>query len=239
MQHDVYPPAQVRAEDREMAFSVAMRPRYVLAKNHWTGAEPASRPPGFDYEDLVATVCLEADEHLRVVESSSGKPNAEFDRTLVIDIPDAELWIVAKGTVVGVDAAGALQRLYLASGDRVKIRDDSSRLRAIAKLAIQWHGVPRYAGNVAINRLAPSNEVGWLIQTVTGGSGQSFDVNSCVTKRAWDFVEGRTELDTEWWGLDWKRIAPVNLAGYPDHKAVLQGVSVFEKAFMNAMEWLR
>ena len=212
------PDARVQAADREMALNVEFKPAHLLARFHWAAAEPSWWPPAYDHETLIATVCVETDEHLAVVENAGGA-FPEYANQLVIQVPEAELWYVADGTVVGIDADGALQHI---AGGAAKLRDDSGLLRAIAKLALQWYSTPRAEAIITKDKLEDLKSPGDMITTITGGAGHTFEANAVVTKQAWDFTEARTTIELGWWQMDWHRIASVNTPGHTTTRDLVQ-----------------
>jgi hypothetical protein len=95
-------------------------------------------PATYAWQEVIATVSLRTDERLyayRVMEGASGS------RVLYIEVPDAELWRVAGGTVVGLNGDGTLKH----AATPYKTRDDSPKLAQIADMAAAWYGVPRNA----------------------------------------------------------------------------------------------
>jgi len=207
------PNARVEMADREMGVLVEFRPAHLLARNHWTGAEPDEWEPVFDYEDVIATICMETDERLVVVETAAVS-QAEWWRRILITIPDAELWFVARDTVVGVDEDGALE----VTPQEFELRNDADRLRVIAKLAAQWYGTPHRAIDLVENRVRNIAEPGSLILNVLGGDALTLECNSLVTLQQWDFENGKTVLQSGWYAVDWRRVAPANRPGLPSLK---------------------
>lgn len=239
------PDAQVSPERNEMALRVRFRPAHIMALNQWPPAvggpyadpAPSQYVPIYDWETLIATVCVETDQNLQVVATASGSPLAEYRRTLVLDVPDAELWYVADGTVVGIDGAGVVERVYNAYpvGDPlwtpILLRDDRDHLRSLAALAAQWYGVEHVAAHIEVTQLDNYASPGYLVTTVTGGVAQVFTVNSVVSRQSWDFIRGVTEIDTGWWDVDWQRVAPVDKYRMPDQKSLLRYVDTLDRQF--------
>ena len=106
--------AHFQPDDREMAFYARFPVNHQFAMNDWYGIVPSPQPtehePEIDYATLVATICVPIDDVLAAEAQIAGTvPSAGFTREMVIRIPDAELWYVAKGTVVGIGPGNTLQ----------------------------------------------------------------------------------------------------------------------------------
>ena len=243
-----YPDFQFTPATRELAFSVLARPPHILGLGHfrediWSSdAEPTQWEPGYDYETLLATICVEADNHVEIIAQPGTPLGLEYAREALIRVPDAELWLAFAGTVVDLAEDGTLKRVAVdadSGGRYAVLRDDRARLQVIAALAQVWYCNPRMSLSVTWRRLlAPAAgdggvDVGYLVETVTGGTSQSFTVNSVVTKMAWDFVKGETRLDTGWWAVDWHRVAPVNVHGQGDLRTLHAAVHEVQTDLMN------
>jgi len=180
---------------------------HILARTHWTGAEPSDVEPEFDYSDLVATICVETDELFSVLVEADGGPATDAPRELIIPVPDAECWFVAEGTVRGVDKDGAL----IMEPDTPKVvRSDAQRLRQIAAMAKAWYCTPRAAVDLQLSVLdGMAVEPGHLITTLEISDSETRALNTVVTRRVWNVDRQSVEVCTGWFGVDWSFIAPV------------------------------
>jgi len=213
----------VQPLSREMALRVKFAPPHLIALNRWDSeGTPAvdDVEPAWDYNDMIATVAIETDERLEVIEQSADYPIAEFKRTKVIVIPDAEVWYVGLNTVVDVADDGTLKRVSTPN----TIRDDSPRLRTIARLALEWYGTQRAALHYKAKEIVNAAPVGYLITTAQIGAATTLDVNTPVTKVQWDFTRQSTEIQTGWWDVDWDSLAPGGLHEYPDIEVLAAGL---------------
>jgi hypothetical protein len=198
----------LRPLDRDFGFEISAKPNHVLAKNHWnTGATPRksdfvpSATNGFDYDEIIATVAARTDARLRVVVDRDGlAPEAEPDRVLRIDVPNAELWWIANGTVKSVGPGGALVR-ETRSGRDLILRDDSPRLRQIAALAKAWYGKERAAMSLTLNDASASLPIGTYVRKVSDAQGYQ-QVNSVVTCVTCDCERQATTIRTQFGELD-------------------------------------
>lgn len=206
------PALHVEPADREMGVLVKAKLPHQLARGVWdpTVDEWTAVSPIYDYRSLILTVAVECDEVLAVVVLSPSYPITESGRSLTIRVPDAELWYMAPGTVVGIDASGFLAHAADTPG---VLRDDSERLRIIAALAMQWYGVERQTFQVGWKELKVSLAPGVMVTTLTVTAADVRTVNALLSRRAWNFVREETTLSAGWADIDWKRIAPVNVPG--------------------------
>jgi len=208
----------VRMADAGMAFEVAPAINHVLALNHWAGgAADTLVEPVFDYEDLLATICVETDAHLEVLAEGSGAHSIEALPELVIDVPTAHYWYVVPNTVIDV-TAGELVRHEGGS-----VRDDADRLRAIAACARAWYGQTRRAATLPLRRIEMGYPAGSMI-TNLGSDSYSEPVNAVVSTRQWDFEKpgGATVITTDFGELDVAGL--VDFPGLSDVRAVARHI---------------
>jgi len=166
-----------------MGVSMRFRPQYLTAKNHWDDAEPADltyliEDIGIDYEDILVTAFLETDQMVRIVHAFNYYEN---QRTLLITIPDAELWYIAPGTIIGVDENGEC----IEYGGEPLLRDDRERLRTALDAARAWYGKERNKVTITIREIDPGIPIGTLIENVDVANVGA--IGSVVTSLRWDF----------------------------------------------------
>ena len=195
--------ASVRAKQRGMAIEVKMSPAYLMANADLGSAEPGSATAGIesgergiDYRDTYFTVMMETDQVLQVKKELN--PDAENKRTLVIDVPDAELWYVTPGTVVDVDSDGAL--VYY--GCDSWIRDDTTRLKQILASAVSYYGKRRNKLKMTIDGIGAPASIGQLITNAqVVDDGDTANGGTVVTGITFDFQSEKTTLVTDGWPL--------------------------------------
>lgn len=187
-----------RPLSREMGVELAFNPRYLAAKNHWTDAEPGIFEElieeGIDYEDIIVTAFLETDQVVHVVHSFNFYEN---QRTLVITIPDVELWYITPGTIIGVDENGACIEY---GGTSNLLRDDRDRLRVALNSAKAWYGKERNKIAITIKSIDPGIPIGTLIENVDIADMGA--IGSVVTELHWDFQNHSTTIITDFGELD-------------------------------------
>ena len=246
MQQPDIPNGRVSMENRGTAIRIQFSPNYLFAANgpaepgepaeYW--GDPPEHEPGV-YQNIWwydavrgsrrrfwATICIELDTRLVVEIACGSAPSTDFDRDLVIDVPDAELWYAMVATVVGIEKDGrhayllgdeASPNAVLDSGHAVAmvLRDDSPRLRALALLAKEWYGIAHSPAKLQTHQVKDYGGPGQYYENaVVDGGADVFAVNSIVTKQAWDYEQGTTSIETAWWDVDWSRIVAVNVPGY-------------------------
>jgi len=184
---------------REMGISMRFNPQYLSAKNHWTSAEPGEFEDdiadiGVDYEDIEITVFLETDQVVQVVHVFN---RFENQRTLIITIPDAELWYITPGTIIGVDENGAS---IVYGGTSNLLRDDRERLRIALNSAKVWYGRERNKIAITIKTIDPGIPIGTLVENVDIADVGA--IGSVVTELHWDFQNRSTAIMTDFGELD-------------------------------------
>lgn len=188
------PSASLHASDRNMSFNIKISPAHYIAQNHFDGATRSNQKPRLDYNRMFATVALETDQRVTVrVRTNQGNGN----KRLIIQIDDAHVWLVAPGTIMGVDASGGL-RMY--DGDLV-VRDDTDRLRHVAALAAAWYSKPRLGLNLRFEGLYLFHEPGNFIETLSINNVTS-EVGTVISERSWDFINMTTMIQTATIELD-------------------------------------
>lgn len=201
------PHASIRMLDREMAMQVDIRPRHLLMKTDWSGAEPSyinGKPfdaaSVFDWRKMIATVAIEADQHLReVVDDGSGG-----NREIVIDVPDAELVYLAPNTVLGIDADGSLKR---APAEGTFIRNDLEALERVAALAWAWYSKPRASVKITKRGFAPILAVGAMVKSAQA-SDASRDVGTVVTEERINWGKREVSISTNFENVDFADFGP-------------------------------
>ncbi|MDD5327409.1 MAG: hypothetical protein PHY02_06295 [Phycisphaerae bacterium] len=180
--------ARVRPLTREAAVEMRFNPQYLASKNHWTEAEPAKYEgvielDGIDYEDIVVTAFLETDQVVQV-EFSLG--SFENPRTLVIDLPDCELWYIVPGTIIGIDENGDLIEYGVVTPSvPTLLRDDTERLFSALAAAVAWYGKQRNKIVITIKDIDAGIPIGTLIENVDVADVGA--IGSVVTELRWDF----------------------------------------------------
>jgi hypothetical protein len=179
--------ASVRPMARELGFICHFTPAYMAANGYFAGAEPAEHnldgevtDIGIDYENLMATIFVETDQVVKMIYNLN---NYENKRIKSIYCPDAELWYIAWGTIVDIDADG-VPVFY--EGEPF-IRDDRVRIRNVLAAAVAWYGRQRNRLNITIREIDAGIELGTLINNL-GVTGQGA-AGSAVTSISYNFCK--------------------------------------------------
>ncbi|MBX3465271.1 MAG: hypothetical protein KF878_00040 [Planctomycetes bacterium] len=168
----------------DLGIVLAAAPNHRLARGRWDGAPGASdfdpeddeEPRAIDPRTLAATVAWRSDARL-VLEAALAE--GDDDGTVVeLEVPDAELWWLAPGTVVDVDASGGL----VTSGPLGRVlRNDADRLAGFMAGAIARHLHGRARATVAFRGWRPwVHLVGSVLRTVEEG-GETHGIDAPIT----------------------------------------------------------
>jgi len=198
----------VRMSSRELGVVVSARPlAHLLAKDHWEAGYPDPPPhagspsnvrPKFDWQYMYVTVCAELDQRPYQEQAVLDGDEFEATRTLTIDVPEAELWLINTGTIVGVDADGEALAYcgHGEIGDGICVlRDDTAVLQSVLLAARAWYGTRRRAVHYTRQRIALEHAPGTMIEAVVTGLRQE-QVGTLVERRAWNFDRMTTEIRT-------------------------------------------
>ena len=179
----------VLAEEKEIGVSASRTdwgvflhatPNHLLALNRWSGARPSETDPLFDYDKLVATIALRTDQRL-VLEAEL--PGADpSDGVLEIAVPDAEMWLLAPNTVVGIQGYGSLKL----SGYVWRIlRDDGARMRLVMAGAIGRYQNERARAEIVFKGLLPWSDMLGQVLTFVEQGGDLERVQTPITSIEW------------------------------------------------------
>ncbi len=84
------------------------------------------------------------------------------------------------------------------------IRDDRVYLQDIARCAFEWYGQTRKALSITQNSLLCDHSIGELITSI-GSAASPVEVNSVVTKIAFDIRNNKVTVFTQYAELDFTR----------------------------------
>jgi len=173
-------PVSFRVSDRELAVYLAAPANHVMALNHWAEYLNSNTEPAYDYEDVMITVFVRTDTNLRRKISLGTDPSQrDGTKTKRIAVPDAEMWLIAPGTVVDTED-GKLVRVEDTDLSLI-VRDDSARLRSIAGLALAWYGTQRNTVDLPFIGHHTDVPLGSMIRGL-GGRWHDMAVNTVVTQ---------------------------------------------------------
>lgn len=204
---DVTQSVGVRPLDKQPGVDFSVTPRHLLALSYWDGDNSDTKPE-FKYGDIYVTASMKFDERIKI-RRSTGLPGTR----LTIDIPEAEVWVIAPGTMVDVNNDG-YPVLY--SGDS-QVRDDRPMMEGILAGALAWYGTVRRAVSIPIYRVDNFVNMLAMVTEVTDYYYFTIPINSVVTAIKTDIVGGTTTIETNWMQEDYSpnfaSFAPLSRSG--------------------------
>lgn len=197
------PNGNVKVLSRDSAFLISIEPNHVLGLNHYTAGGGIGAI--YDWQEMLATVAMRTDTPVQVVRRLTAQAGTQQARTLLIEIPEAQMWYLVPGTVTGVESGEAIR-----SQDGGLVRDDSGKLRTVAAIAAQWFKEPRRAVRIQWKRLWGAARVGQYI-TFVGRER----IGTCITRIVYDFAALTTTVETGYSEFDPSAYVPFGpAAGY-------------------------
>jgi hypothetical protein len=200
--------ANVRPLDGRMGFELGVTPRHYFALDTSFDNDSLNTtvPAPFDFKTFVCTGFFETESRFKVVidELFDGE-KFETGRTLIINVPDAELWLIADATVIDIDADGDLVKIAPVEGAE-ELRNDLAKIEAVAAGAAVWYGKKRQAVEIGINRIGLFVELGTILTDINTVVGRE-PVRTMITGRFIDFTAndggGKTTIVTGWGNADY------------------------------------
>lgn len=177
----------VRTPHNDWGIIVETSPNHRLALNHNFGPgsteeDTTMHDPVFDYESLIATIARESDQRLIFGVDLPDDAKIGDGSIYAHEIEDAELWLLAPNTVVGVDADGTL----LKSPDQwTVLRNDTDRLAFTAAGLVS-----RFLNDRVRGRMVLKGHRGWAdllgeLLLVVDEAGSFTSVGSPITSMEW------------------------------------------------------
>lgn len=152
------------------------------------------------WQYIIVTVALQLDNWAEATYPEPETPlivDEDTVKTLIINVPDRQMHYVAKNTVFGLSAAGALFK----TSEGGWIRDDSWELKWIAQIAYDWYQHDHRAFEHTFRSLDCPYEVGQLVTELTSGA-LTLEANSVITSISFDLLNGSYTLKTAFAELD-------------------------------------
>ncbi len=194
--------------DREMGILIKGRANHTFALNHFgnTGENPTEPEatnvlPSVDYAEMICTVFLPTDVHAKVVYFIPENAGMESAKDLVIEMPEAEVWYIAGGTVSEISGG---QLVYNNGGLPQVVRDDTHKLRKMAAAAAAWYGQQRNTFTLERAGIAPIHPTGRLIRAVATTAFHVENVGTVITQRRFDYRDNRMTIQTGYTELDFE-----------------------------------
>lgn len=158
-----------------------------------------------DWETMIVTVAMRTETRISIevdLTEIGGETGVSGDplRWLVIDVPGAEVWLVAPTTVYGIAVDGTLLRTSTELAASV-VRDDRPRLRRVAAMAQAWYSIFRRPAQITFDsltlRLPPDQvlHIGLIVDKIVDVS-DSQPIRSVIWSRRFDFSGNRSTFAT-------------------------------------------
>ena len=152
-------------------------------------------PPEIDWQDILATIHLETDQHLEY-RWPPDEDFAEFEmaprRVLTVEVKDARLDYILPDTLVGV-LHGQLQ--YCTAGGI--LRNDRARLEVLAKAAAAWYCQPRRTLHLKWKGISRLVDLGQMMTAIGCADDRQTTLNTVVTGIEYNFADNTTTVQTE------------------------------------------
>jgi hypothetical protein len=162
------------------------------------------------------TAAWASDRRLAVTVELADQP-AETARTLRIEVPDAQAWFIENETVKHI-SGGTL----ITQEDDEVLRNDRAKLQAIAAQARAWYQRTRSGARVSYGELVYDDfQIGWLVTDIFE-EDRTEQINTIITRLAWDFSSATTIVQTDHAELDYQAVALTKPS--PRHGDALAGI---------------
>jgi hypothetical protein len=188
--------ASLRMQDNGMGIVVDVHgvPQHVIAKNHFNAvsddADLSDYPADLDYDNMLVTVAMEQDNYAQGEWPED--PQGEFvplEKTLLIKVPGARLDFLAINTVMGTDIDGSL--VYSSEDFQAEYRDDTPRLKDIARISYEWYSEDRSSIRYTDRRGGTSLFIGDML------TGIDPPLSTVVVSISFDLNAGTNTVQTQ------------------------------------------
>ncbi len=163
---------------------------WELAANHFEDG-PTDVVPLYDHEATVATLAWETDQRFGLEWAASDATLS--DGVLEVEVPDANLWVLGRKTVVGVSPEGEL--LESAETETVLRQDTDRLLFVLAGLLSRYYGA-RHRAEITQRGLWPyAGLLGQILRSVETG-GELHEMAAPITAIEWTIDAGGNSTTT-------------------------------------------
>jgi len=209
-------------------------PNHIIALGHFNPLLYASATePAVNFSTLIVTAAIETDKRLTVEAARPVEEQSPHNTALYLDVPGAHLDVILPGTVLGVTAAGELEReegTYAGGGEpdtpRI-IRSDIPRLSAAAAGALAWHGQPRAQVELQFSTVVEVAAPGSMILSL-GTTAHAQQIATVVTAREVNCAQQSTTLRTGYHELQFTGIQ--DFPGLSDPRTVARHVRTLQES---------
>jgi hypothetical protein len=145
------------------------------------GQSPSKFQP-VEILDFRATLAIETPYSASVAFSNADRPKGPV---VQINVPDAELWWIPQGTIVGIDDSNTFVRVSKEGG--IFTRDDRPLLRTILALAVSYYATPRASFSFSFAGIGGTPSPGDMITDFSSAVGVALPANAVVDSVTFSF----------------------------------------------------
>jgi hypothetical protein len=186
----------VAAPRHGLGVRLTCHPRHLVGLGEFTATAPTAHQPRYNAGAMVATLAFEADARIAL---EYKVPNGDdVDGWEEIEIPDAEMWLIAPNTYVALANPWVSGAPFTPSPDALTIlRDDRPRLGMVLAGAIARYASSRARAEIEAAGICPwGGLLGQILTTIESG-GASTTVQSPITQITWsNATDGGTPRTT-------------------------------------------
>jgi hypothetical protein len=185
-------PGTLRMMDDDLGVVIDTPKQHTYGKTH-----SAQSGASYDYELSSFTVAVETDEHVRIQRTAIDVEPGSIIRTKIIDVPDAELWIIIDGTMTDIDDDGTA----VEQSGNATIRTDADILSRTADIAQAWYGRRRNRISVPYRDAIVLDHLGKVVSETTIG-GATIATGTVINNIRYDIVGQSVVVNTDFFDLD-------------------------------------
>jgi hypothetical protein len=167
-------------------------PNHLIAGGFFTATanRESEIETSYTYENLAITIAFETDQRLALEATLTDDSNAAGVKEIYV--PDAELWLLAPQTKVGLDGNGDFIFAPVAG---VTLRSDVEKLEQIMAGAKARYQAERAKAFLSVKGIWDWSEgLGYILEYINDGASTDA-INGPITSVRWDFTpEHKTEL---------------------------------------------
>jgi hypothetical protein len=174
----------------QIGVSLRCNPPHLIASADFDVDDAATNPsltsPLYDFRKMLVTLAFPGTHRIQLV--STDEDADESAGTKVVDVPGAQCWYLAEGTVYSSDPDDPTGKGVLATTQPLIVRDDRERLSRVMAGAIARYRRNRYRARIFVHGLSPWHQyLGHLISTINDGTTDTADLKSPITGVEWEF----------------------------------------------------
>lgn len=161
---------------------------HLLALNHWSGALDTGLDPYYDYDTMIATIAVETDQRLQIEWQLYPDDDLEDYSIHEIEMPEAQMWVLAPETVLEIGTDGDDKGVPLESGALWRVlRSDVEQMNYVMAAEIARYHTARALARIPCRLLLPwQNNIGKILMEVED-EGDLQELRAPITRIEWTF----------------------------------------------------